>query len=199
MKLPNMRYTEGAAKREVVALRGINYGDSLQDGDLVSCENLSARRYPYLSTRRPRARQTAQSGPTTTALTAWGKLVAVQGTELTYDGKKVGEVTAGEKQFAVVNTKLGIWPDKVYLEPEREAPGRKSPGDRRELHGQRPERGLGDGPDHALPGGGLRDHLRLHGGEGEQPGRGADGSGGEEAYGGQEHLYGQGGDGDADH
>ena len=106
MKLPNMRYTEGAAKREVVALRGLNYGDSLQDGDLVSCENLSARRYPYLSTRRPRARQTAQSGPTTTALTAWGKLVAVQGTELTYDGKKVGEVTAGEKQFAVVNTKL---------------------------------------------------------------------------------------------
>ena len=63
MKLPNMRYTEGAAKREVVALRGLNYGDSLQDGDLVSCENLSARRYPYLSTRRPRARQTAQSGP----------------------------------------------------------------------------------------------------------------------------------------
>ena len=116
MKLPNMRYTEGAAKREVVALRGINYGDSLQDGDLVSCENLSARRYPYLSTRRPRARQTAQSGPTTTALTAWGKLVAVQGTELTYDGKKVGEVTAGEKQFAVVNTKLVIWPDKVYLD-----------------------------------------------------------------------------------
>ena len=116
MKLPNMRYTEGAAKREVVALRGLNYGDSLQDGDLVSCENLSARRYPYLSTRRPRARQTAQSGPTTTALTAWGKLVAVQGTELTYDGKKVGEVTAGEKQFAVVNTKLVIWPDKVYLD-----------------------------------------------------------------------------------
>ena len=116
MKLPNMRYTEGAAKREVVALRGLNYGDSLQDGDLVSCENLSARRYPYLSTRRPRARQTDQSGPTTTALTAWGKLVAVQGTELTYDGKKVGEVTAGEKQFAVVNTKLVIWPDKVYLD-----------------------------------------------------------------------------------
>ena len=116
MKLPNMKYTESAAKREVVALRGINYSDSQQDGDLTACENLSARRYPYLSTRRPREKQTAQSGTSTTALTAWGKLVAVQGTSLTCDGKTVGTVTAGAKQFAVVNTKLVIWPDKVYLD-----------------------------------------------------------------------------------
>ena len=33
-----------------------------------------------------------------------------------YDGQVVGQVTAGEKQFAVVNTKMVIWPDKVYLD-----------------------------------------------------------------------------------
>ena len=111
-----MRYTERAAQREVVALRGINYSDDVQDGDLTACENLSARRWPYLSARRARAKQAAQSGTGTTALTAWGKLVAVQGTDLTYDGTTVGQVTVGEKQFAVVNTKLVIWPDKVYLD-----------------------------------------------------------------------------------
>ena len=51
-----------------------------------------------------------------TALTAWGKLVAVRGTELLFDGEPVGTVTEGEKQFAVVNTKMVIWPDKVYLD-----------------------------------------------------------------------------------
>ena len=116
MRLPSLRYTERAAQREVVALRGINYSDDVQDGDLTACENLSARRWPYLSARRARAKQEAQSGTGTTALTAWGKLVAVQGTRLTYDGTTVGQVTAGEKQFAVVNTRLVIWPDKVYLD-----------------------------------------------------------------------------------
>ena len=51
-----------------------------------------------------------------TALTSWDKLVAVQGTSLLYDGQTVGTVTAGKKQFAVVNTKMVIWPDKVYLD-----------------------------------------------------------------------------------
>lgn len=116
MRLPNMRYTERAAQREVVALRGLNYSDDVQDGDLTGCENLSARRWPYLCARRGRAKQTDRSGPGTTAMTAWGKLVTVKGTELLYDGAVVGAVTAGEKQFAVVNTKLVIWPDQVYLD-----------------------------------------------------------------------------------
>ena len=42
--------------------------------------------------------------------------MAVKGTQLLYDGKAVGTVTEGEKQFAVVNTKMVIWPDKVYLD-----------------------------------------------------------------------------------
>lgn len=100
-------------------MRGINYSDQTQDGDLRDSLNLSARRYPYMTTRRARVKQkkTEDAYYTgATALTAWGKLVAVEGTDLLYDGEVVGQVTEGEKQFAVVNTKMVIWPDKKYLD-----------------------------------------------------------------------------------
>lgn len=47
---------------------------------------------------------------------SWDGLVVVDGTNLIYNGQAVGNVTEGEKQFAVVNTKLCIWPDKVFLD-----------------------------------------------------------------------------------
>lgn len=114
VKLPFLKNTTQLSKAEMVAMRGINYSDQIQDGDLRDSLNLSARRYPYLATRRARVQQASYSGAT--ALTAWGKLVAVQGTDILYDGEVVGQVSAGEKQFAVVNTKMVIWPDKVYLD-----------------------------------------------------------------------------------
>lgn len=109
-----MNSTKRKTGKQVVAFRGINYSDQVTDGDLRDSLNLSARRYPYLSTRHARTKVDGYEG--CTALTARGKMVAVQGTDLLYDGKKLGTVTAGEKQFAVVNTKMVIWPDKVYLD-----------------------------------------------------------------------------------
>lgn len=114
LTLPNITYAMQKNKREILAMRGINYSDQLKDGDLADSLNLSARRYPYIATRKGRVKQEAYAN--VTALTAWETLVAVRGTDLLYDGAVVGQVTAGEKQFAVVNTRLVIWPDKVYLD-----------------------------------------------------------------------------------
>lgn len=112
--LPRLPNTIQKNRREMVELRGVNYTDNYTDGDLAGCRNLSARRWPYLSTRRAREHLGALDG--STALTAWEKLVVVRGTKLLYDGEEVGTVAAGAKQFAVVNTRLVIWPDKVYLD-----------------------------------------------------------------------------------
>lgn len=114
MRLPTLPNHFQGTRREIVSLRGLNLTDNIQDGDMAACKNISARRYPYFSQRRARQVQSDYTG--VTALTSWGKLVAVRGTDLLYDGQVVGAVTAGEKQFAVVNTKLIIWPDKVYLD-----------------------------------------------------------------------------------
>lgn len=112
--LPFVKSTRRKSLKQIVAFRGINYSDYYQNGDLRESMNLSTRRFPYLTTRRARLKMEEYSGAT--AMTARGELVVVQGTDLIYDGEVVGQVTEGEKQFAVVNTKLIIWPDKVYLD-----------------------------------------------------------------------------------
>ena len=114
MKLPKLPRQGQKASREIVNTRGLNLSDNTQDGDLAGCKNLSSHRWPYLATRNKRERLADYTG--VTAITSWGKLIAVEGEALLYDGKEVGKVTPGAKQFAVVNTKLVIWPDKVYLD-----------------------------------------------------------------------------------
>ena len=114
MRLASLPYSLNPNKVEMVQMRGINWSDAIQNGDLRDSLNLSARRWPYITTRKGRLKQTGYQN--VTALTSWDKLVAVQGTSLLYDGQVVGTVTAGKKQFAVVNTKMVIWPDKVYLD-----------------------------------------------------------------------------------
>ena len=114
MYLPQMIYREAKSKQEIVEFLGLNLSDDYTDGHLSACRNLSARRYPYLSTRLKRLEVADYTMPT--AMAAWDKLVVVDGTDLIYDGKTVGSVTEGRKQFAVVNTKLVIWPDKKYLD-----------------------------------------------------------------------------------
>lgn len=116
MDFPSLAYNIAKYQSEIMEIRGLNLSDNTQSGDLADCKNLSSRRYPYFSTRRARSKQTDYSD--ITALTAWEELVAVKGTQLLYDGEVVGTVTAGAKQFAVVNTKLVIWPDKKYLDIE---------------------------------------------------------------------------------
>ncbi len=44
----------------------------------------------------------------------------VDGKDFLYDGRKVGTVTAGEKQFATINTKIVIFPDKVYYDTKED-------------------------------------------------------------------------------
>lgn len=119
-KLPKLPNEMPKSRAQVVALRGINYTDNFQDGDLADSLNVSTRRYPYLSTRTARTPEAGYSS--ITALTAWNNLIAVQDSGdgaaalLVGQEEPISGITPGEKQFAVVNTKLVIWPDQVYLD-----------------------------------------------------------------------------------
>ncbi len=116
MNLPEMRYKEQRVRETISAFGGLDRTDGAGDGYLTGTVNLSARRYPYLSPRSGRQTRSVHVRPT--ALYAWGDLVLVDGTDLIYKGEKVGTVSEGAKQFAVVNTRLVIWPDKVALDME---------------------------------------------------------------------------------
>lgn len=86
-------------------------------------KNLSGRKAPLLSTRRPR--RIAAHAETPNGLTAYGgALVWVDGTRLVVGGEPVSGVTLtnSKKVFAQLGSRLLIWPDKVTWDGESLTP-----------------------------------------------------------------------------
>lgn len=124
MRLPYMTAQANRAKQQIIAFGGVNYGLRPNDGELSESLGLSSARYPCLSQRA--GRKTFGSYTDPTGLYARGKLCVVDGTDFIYDGKVVGQVLAGEKLFATINTKIVIFPDKVYYDTKEEKFGNLS-------------------------------------------------------------------------
>lgn len=117
MYLPFVNSSTAKTKRQVVQFGGLNRTQNFKEGELADCLGLSSREWPCLSQRQGRKR-TSWTSSGYTDLYAWDQLVTVSGKWLYYGVQQVGEVTPGKKQFAVVNTKLCIFPDKKYLDLE---------------------------------------------------------------------------------
>ena len=78
--LPKIPYKMRKNKSIVVAMGGVNFSNVTRDGDIADSKGISARAYPYLTTREARRKLTYES---VTAMTVFqGKLVTVKGTEL---------------------------------------------------------------------------------------------------------------------
>lgn len=104
----------GKYRRKTVRFGGLNYAENAREGELADSRGVSCDRWPCLSQRFGHKRLRAVDD--CRSIFAWGKLVTVEGETLCYDGKAMGMLTPGRKQFAVVNTKLCVFPDKKYLD-----------------------------------------------------------------------------------
>ena len=127
MHAAKVPYLTRKTQREVAQLRGINYTDRTQDGDLAESQNLSARRFPYLATRASRE-VVAQYLDADAYYRFDGHTVVCAGGRLYFDGEDKCAVTDGEKQFAVVGTKLCVFPDKLLLDVQSGAVERMDAG-----------------------------------------------------------------------
>jgi hypothetical protein len=112
--LPKIPYIMRKNKRQTVAMGGINYSGVLRDGDIADSKGISARAYPYITTRKAKSKLPYTAVDSMTVFQ--GKMVTVRGGNLYWGGELIGNIEGGEKQFAAVNTKLVIMPDKVYLD-----------------------------------------------------------------------------------
>ena len=114
MYLPDIPVSGRKNQRQIIQFGGLDRTQAVNEGEFADAVGVSERMWPCLTTRTGRTleRETAQGS----ALFAWGKLISVEGAELRYGGEVVGTVEPGAKQFAVVNTKLCIFPDKKYLD-----------------------------------------------------------------------------------
>ncbi len=113
-KLPAITQLGGYGS-QTVTFRGLNRTEGASDGEFTDMENLACYHYPAMGTRKGRVPISSYDAPSD--LFEWdGHLVVVDGSVLYYDGRAVSNVEPGKKQFAVVNTKLIVWPDGIEID-----------------------------------------------------------------------------------
>ena len=112
MLLPVLSEVQNASKKYSVLFRGLNYAEGTQDGEFAETQNLSTELYPCITQRAARVKAGQYTNPTT--LHAKGNLLVIDGTNVIYGGKTVGNVTAGKKQTATIGNYIVIFPDKKY-------------------------------------------------------------------------------------
>lgn len=108
-----MKYSDGNTKAVQLRFGGYNHTRAASDGELWDMLNLSSDEYPLIAPRKGRrhVRTMVNEG----AIGGHDKLYWVDDTTFYYDGVAKGTVTAGDKQFAGMGSRIIIWPDKkVY-------------------------------------------------------------------------------------
>lgn len=113
MKLRPIRYADRIVKSKQVKFAGLDFREGAADGAIRYMENMTGDYYPMLASRQRReiiSQLAGQPG----GLGAWDKLFWVDGTDFVYDGKVVGQVSAGQKVFGCMMPYVVILPDKAY-------------------------------------------------------------------------------------
>lgn len=107
---------------QVLEFTGLDLRESAGGGAYLSCMNVSTKNYPCLSPRPGRAyKEEARFQGADDLFRFDGNTVFRKGTQLWFDDGEnpavsVGSVSDSPKTFAVVNTRLTIWPDAVSLD-----------------------------------------------------------------------------------
>lgn len=122
LKLPKIPYTMDKDKQQVVSMGNINYSKMTKDGDVADSSGISGRHFPYITTAKECSeRDLGENIKSATFFRDKWVTVDEDGI-LRYGGNIVGPLEKGEKQFAAINTKLVIMPDKKYLDVGGDTP-----------------------------------------------------------------------------
>ena len=116
MKLPAMVYSDGIRKHKQVKFGGLNHARGAEDGELYEMRNLCSDDYPVLSVRPKRHLIGKVEKPN--GLFYWKGLMWVDGTDVYFDGKMVGQVADSKKTFGAIGPYIVILPDKVCYHVE---------------------------------------------------------------------------------
>lgn len=114
MELPQMKYQGNSYQIQTVQFKGLNRRPEPADGEYSDCQNLTTRAFPHLAPRQARAAAEKPGDPT--AIFGWDKLVVVADGKLYLENEEICEVNDAPKQFAVVSSKLIVWPDRLQID-----------------------------------------------------------------------------------
>lgn len=121
LNLPAFRSGSDHRQIETTVFRGLNLTENTTEGELRDSLGITADKAPTLSTMKGRSVRASfpAASEQTAAISdifAWDKLAVIVDGKFYYDDEVRGDIADGLKQFAVVNTRLCIFPDKVYLD-----------------------------------------------------------------------------------
>lgn len=94
--------------------KGLHKRDGSPEGAFLEVSGITTADYPSMKTRPPRSRIGEWENATDVYETD-GHLVVIDDNKLYYDGTFLSNVGGTKKQFAEINRKLVIWPDKIYI------------------------------------------------------------------------------------
>lgn len=122
--LPKIPYKMEKNKSQSIPMRSINLGSAAEVGELSDSLGISTRKFPYLTTRKG---DVALTDLAVNAMTVFNcELITVRpvgddkvGLYIADGSDPVCELEGtGKRQFATINSKLVVYPDKVYVERE---------------------------------------------------------------------------------
>lgn len=122
---PQIKTNIARRQNQELQIRGLNRTNAYVSGELESCKNITSAKFPYIETcdNLEAVSTGVSSGYKPVSVYAWEKLFVVSNRPVTggyacyYGGRYCGYVPTltTPKQYAVVNTKLIVFPDKVYF------------------------------------------------------------------------------------
>lgn len=99
---------------QIIQVRGINRTDNYADGSLETSSHLCLDRFPYFSSWAPWLQMDGVENAQ--AVSSWDDLIYIDGRTMYIGQDEVGYTfLRGQKQFAMMQNKLIVWPDKVYV------------------------------------------------------------------------------------
>lgn len=101
---------------QIRAFNGINKRTGARDGECSDARNMVTDDFPALSVRKrskPYMQELFQDA--SDVYQCDGSIFVVQGSKLYRDGEELADVTAGQKQWGLVNNQLVIWPDAIIV------------------------------------------------------------------------------------
>lgn len=114
MNLPEIPYKSANKKSYQTKFGGYNHTLGASDGEIYDMTNMTSDNYPVLSPRQQRYTLRTLTKPHG-IFNHGDKMMWVDGTSFYYDGTVYGTVADSDKQFATVNNKIIIFPDKKYF------------------------------------------------------------------------------------
>ena len=111
MKLPRIS-VKNKYTRRILGFGGLNTTENYSEGEFRECFGISHLKFPMITQRQCMVKTGDFLSPEAAAFE--NKECVVDSGKLYYDGKEICETSAGEKQIALMNGYIMVFPDKIY-------------------------------------------------------------------------------------